>query len=63
MSERVVFVRRSFLLGAGLSAVGFALGLAPDLASEALAAEPKVVLEEHPSLFVQIAPDGGVKIV
>ena len=63
MSERVVFVRRSFLLGAGLSAVGLALGLVPELVPEARAEGPKVVLEEHPSLFVQIAPDGGVKIV
>jgi isoquinoline 1-oxidoreductase beta subunit len=59
VTDRVVLVRRSFLVGVGLSAVGLAVGWAPD----SFAAEAKPVLEEHPDLFVQIAPDGGVTIV
>ncbi len=56
---RVVLLRRSFLLGAGLSAVGLSLGFT----QMARAEEAGPVLEEHPALFVQIAPDGSVKIV
>jgi isoquinoline 1-oxidoreductase beta subunit len=55
--ERIVLLRRSFLLGVGLSAAGLALGATPALADDA-----KPILEEHADLFVQIAPDGSVKI-
>jgi isoquinoline 1-oxidoreductase subunit beta len=57
--DRVVLLRRSFLIGAGLSAVGLALGTTFD----AFADDAKPILEAHPDLFVQISPDGGVKIV
>jgi isoquinoline 1-oxidoreductase subunit beta len=56
--DRVVLLRRSFLVAAGLGAAGLALGALPALAEEALP-----VLEAHPDLFVQIAPDGAVRIV
>jgi isoquinoline 1-oxidoreductase beta subunit len=56
---RVVLLRRSFLVGAGLSALGLALGVT----GIARAEDAGPVLEEHPALFVQIAPDGSVKIV
>jgi len=55
---RIVLLRRSFLIGAGLAAAGLAVGAVPAFAEDA-----KPILEEHPSLFIQIAPDGVVKIV
>ncbi len=55
--ERIVLLRRSFLLGAGLAAAGLALG------GVAFGAEAKPILEEQPSVFVQVAPDGIVRIV
>jgi isoquinoline 1-oxidoreductase beta subunit len=57
--EPVVLLRRSFLVGAGLSALGLSLGVT----RLARAEDRGPVLEEHPALFVQIAPDGGVTIV
>jgi isoquinoline 1-oxidoreductase beta subunit len=59
---RVVLLRRSFLTALGVAAGGLALGVARE--RPALAAAPaEPVLEEHPGLFVQIAPDGSVRIV
>jgi isoquinoline 1-oxidoreductase beta subunit len=56
---RIVLCRRSFLAGLGLAAGGLALGIANDVRAD----EGEPVLEAHPWLFVQIAPDGGVRIV
>jgi len=57
--DRIVLLRRSFLIGAGLSGIGLALGVTDD----AFADDANPTLEEHPERFIQIAPDGGVKIV
>ncbi len=57
--ERIVILRRAFLVGLGLSGVGLALGVT----SRALADGARPILEEHPDRFIQIASEGGVTIV
>jgi isoquinoline 1-oxidoreductase beta subunit len=57
--DRIVLLRRSFLIGLGLSGVGLALGVAGDASAD----DPKLTLEAHPDRFIQIAPDGRVTIV
>jgi isoquinoline 1-oxidoreductase beta subunit len=57
--DRIVLLRRSFLIGLGLSGVSLALGAT----RHARADDAKTALEEHPDRFIQIAPDGSVSIV